>query len=458
MISLSAAMLVGGYLRLHDISVYGLWSDEAFSLGVSDPGNTIYEVFTKTVSDVHPAFYQLLLWLVYNAFGAGEWVGRYLSFAFGVLLIPASFVLGRMLFDVRTGLIVAWLTAVNYFLIGYSRETRSYELLALLTVCSFIAFIYVVRTSSWRALSVYTAFAAMLINTHYFGFLPVLCQGLLLLYFFRVSGFDRGRVLKLFSCMAILCVSLIPTARYILINASRKGLWIPEPAQDFYTGLFSVFFGSQLLAFVFAAAVVVGGVSLSRQKDKADVLGLLCAWCSIALVLPYVRSMFSHALLTERNMIVVLPAVLVLVAYALSLLQSWLAGFFLAFFILSFSVVPVFHGYAAWPPFAASQMQDVVRVMVEKKPAFPVYASDDDVAIAFTALFKLDGYLLTVANLQVLEHDLGSDDPPAQFLLMATLGSNELSEAFLSKYKIVLTEQVKIGDSQIQTFKLQAPR
>ncbi|MEO6675730.1 MAG: glycosyltransferase family 39 protein [Pseudomonas sp.] len=455
-ISLIAATCVGGYLRCHHIFLYELWSDEAFSIGVSDPDNTLYEVFQETVSDVHPAFYQILLWVIYKVFGSGQWVGRYLSLAFGVLLIPAIFVLGRMLFDTRTASIAAWLAAVNYFLIGYSRETRSYELLALLTVGVFIAFLSYVRRSSWRALLVYTVLAAMLINTHYFGSLPVFCQALLLFYFSMASGFDRRRFLQFCACMALLCVSLIPTFNYIVINVSKTGLWIPEPDQDFFFGLLAVFFGSQLLAWVALAASVVGLVSLSKQHEKENTLVVLCAWGSIALVLPYVRSMFFQSVLTERNMIIVLPAMLVLVAYAFSLLRSQLAGFFLAIFILTFSVVPVFHGYASNPPFGPSQMQDVVKVMIGKKPGYPVYATDDDVAVAFTALFKLKAFPLTIANIHALERDLGSRNPPGQFFLMSTLGSTELTDAFMSRYRIRKIDQNLIGDSQIQTFKLQA--
>lgn len=93
------------------------------------------------MSDVHPPFYQILLWTYYQAVGFGEHTGRYLSAVIGVLLIPSVFLLGRKLFDEQVGLIVAWLAAVNSFLVQYSQETRSYALLSLLTVLSFVIFL-----------------------------------------------------------------------------------------------------------------------------------------------------------------------------------------------------------------------------------------------------------------------------------------------------------------------------
>lgn len=132
-LSLTGAMLFGAYLRLRNITEESLWLDELFSVAVSQPENSFSYVFQQTLNDVHPPFFQIVLWVFYKIFGFGEMIGRYLSAAFGIMLIPAIFVLGRQMFDVRVGLYAAWLAAINFYLIVYSQEIRSYELLALLT-------------------------------------------------------------------------------------------------------------------------------------------------------------------------------------------------------------------------------------------------------------------------------------------------------------------------------------
>ena len=186
-VSLGAAMLFGCYLRLHNITVDSLWLDEAFSVATSDPDNSFLDVYKRTLIDVHPAFYQCLLWLFYKAFGFGEMTGRYLSVVFGVLLIPSIFYLGEQLFSKRVGLIAAWLVAINFYLVTYSQETRSYALLVLLTTLSFGLFITATRKSNVLNIVIYTLVSAMLVNTHYFGFLPVAAQALL--FFFLWSRY-----------------------------------------------------------------------------------------------------------------------------------------------------------------------------------------------------------------------------------------------------------------------------
>lgn len=76
LVTLWLAVAFGTVLRIYDLLGRSLWYDEVFSVGVSDPENSLSEVFYQTVQDVHPPFYQILLWLVFRVFGYGEWPGR----------------------------------------------------------------------------------------------------------------------------------------------------------------------------------------------------------------------------------------------------------------------------------------------------------------------------------------------------------------------------------------------
>ncbi len=139
------------------------------------------EVIRLTLADVHPPFYQLMMWLSYRVFGYTEWAGRLPSVLAGIATIPAIFLLARELFDSRTGLYAAALAAPNYYLVYYAQEARSYAFLYLLCCLSFLFFIYALRRNSWVWVFAYVGATVALVYTHYFGFILLVAEGLALL-------------------------------------------------------------------------------------------------------------------------------------------------------------------------------------------------------------------------------------------------------------------------------------
>ena len=89
-----------------------------------------------------PPLYYSVAWAWARVFGYGEVGLRSLSALAGVALIPVVYGAGAKLVSRRAGVIVAALAACSPLLIWYSQEARSYELLALLTGVSLLAFAY----------------------------------------------------------------------------------------------------------------------------------------------------------------------------------------------------------------------------------------------------------------------------------------------------------------------------
>ncbi len=168
--------IIGLILRLKGITLNSLWLDEIFSLKFSDPSQGIMYVLRSTLNDVHPALYQVLLWFFYKIFGYTEFSGRYLSAIFGTMLIPATYFLAKKLFNSETGMFSALFIAINYYLIVFSQETRSYSLLALLAVISFYYLLVFIEKRNASSCVVYSIIASLLINTHYFGVLVLFVQ------------------------------------------------------------------------------------------------------------------------------------------------------------------------------------------------------------------------------------------------------------------------------------------
>ncbi|MCK4471017.1 MAG: glycosyltransferase family 39 protein, partial [Anaerolineae bacterium] len=124
-----AVTALGGFLRVYQIGVKGLWLDEAFSVWLG--WQPVGEMMGWLVRiDQHPPLYHLLLhfWMV---LGDDQATVRSLSALCGTLTIPVVYLLGRRLGDDKVGFLAALVLAVSPFHVRFAQETRMYTLLTL---------------------------------------------------------------------------------------------------------------------------------------------------------------------------------------------------------------------------------------------------------------------------------------------------------------------------------------
>src|SRR2546425_3307417 len=113
-----------GFLRLGAKSG---WLDEAESVAHARLGvRSLLHVLDG--GDPNMGLYYVLLHFWIRIFGESESAVRGLSVLFGVLAVPAIYLVGARLFGRAAGLVAALLLAVNAFFIQYAQEARSYSL------------------------------------------------------------------------------------------------------------------------------------------------------------------------------------------------------------------------------------------------------------------------------------------------------------------------------------------
>ena len=86
-------------LRFKGLIFQSYWFDELFSTYVSNPENSLSTVISKTLSDVHPPLYQVLLWFWYYIFGYTDWAGRAFSAFFGSLGVLSIYYMAREFYN-----------------------------------------------------------------------------------------------------------------------------------------------------------------------------------------------------------------------------------------------------------------------------------------------------------------------------------------------------------------------
>ena len=435
---------LGAVLRSYDVFGKSLWIDEVFSVNVSDPNNSLSEVFHLTVEDVHPPFYQILLWLVFHVFDYGERVGRVLSVVFSVALLPAIYCLGKKLFNNRVGTIAALLSAVNFVFIALARDTRSYSLLVLLVVISFLFFFRLVERKNAKAVLFYAFVASLLVNTHYFGFFPVMTQFVLLLYFSIRAGIDKRLLVAGGAAGMFVLFSLIPLLSYVLINLKRTDTWIQKPNQDFLIEVFVLLFGNLSVVMLCGMFMVLALAKLLVLPDRSDSLKVLLLWWFLGFTVAWLRSLFFTPILSFRNMIVFMPVVIVFVSFGFNLVRDDFVRWMLLVFVCVMSV----SFYLMSPDYSKLRIeQDLrspVKKIIEEAKNIPVYGSS-----VYSDYLKILGSPVRVAPYEKLVAELKGHNTPRCFYI---LDIDQLRD-YSDQLDVMVVEKVEYQKSSIALLK-----
>lgn len=321
-------VFLGFALRIHEITAYSVWLDEAstyfISLGsMSDILWTLRQPFTQAAPPLYHIILHFSLYL-----GQGELFLRLPSMVFGVLCVPVMYTAGKSFFGRREGLLGALLLAISPFHVWYSQEARMYTLFLLLAMLSTM-FLWKAwqtrRSSSWY---LYYVFTLLCLYTHFFSFFLILGQGLFLISASAVRSVGqldaeiRRRLREGLIGFAMSGVALFLSYLPWLSASLSKGVssWpFPGPDINFsyaMTILESFVGGDAVSVTLFASLFACGLISsIPRRSAEAAFLVVLTVLppFGIALFLQVVRSFFA-----PRYVIFILGFFLLIVAWGTS--------------------------------------------------------------------------------------------------------------------------------------------
>jgi 4-amino-4-deoxy-L-arabinose transferase-like glycosyltransferase len=166
-------VFIGLLLRLPSLRL-GLWRDEAYTYFDALPVN-LGEVLQRiTYTEFNPPAFFLVIHQWMQWFGAGEISFKIPSLICGLLLIPATYILGQVVSSRSTGAVAAAITTFAPTSIYYSQEARPYTLAALLCCLTVIAYYKALPGKSHIGYLVgFIVCATLLLYVHYAGFLVV---------------------------------------------------------------------------------------------------------------------------------------------------------------------------------------------------------------------------------------------------------------------------------------------
>lgn len=235
------------------------------------------------------ALYYVLLrfWL---HVGNSEFFIRLLSVIPGVAAIVVIYFLGERLLGRKIAIVSAFLLAIHGSHLAYSQEARSYALLVLLCMVSYLFFVRAIETSFIKYWVLYAIFSALAVYAHFFAFLIFPAQVVSLLWLPK----KEVPWARLLASMAGIFLLISPAIVFILTRnvgqlSEIHSTWGRVP------NLISTFAGTGAAVPVYLflwgmafSAWVRSGMFLSRSQDAWH-RALLMNW----LVLPLGITLFA---------------------------------------------------------------------------------------------------------------------------------------------------------------------
>ncbi|NOZ70532.1 MAG: hypothetical protein GXP38_01235 [Chloroflexi bacterium] len=293
-------LLLAFGLRLNHLDVQSLWYDEGVTAQVAQLG--VGELTRWTAGDIQPPLYYLLMngWLrLFQPWpGNIAYLMRWLSVAWGMLLIPLLWGVARRLWNECTANLAALLATISPLLVYYSQEARMYTQLLTLTTMAAWAILHTLSGSvskqrvsvRWWGLYGITALAAL--YTHYLAGFALVAFALYWAHVWWHRGHERQPLRRFLTVNALVVGGYLPwlpaMVRRFQVDASywagtlKLGEAVLDVAINFTVGATEVMLESEartwLIGFAIITIAFLPLVYRQERRSKHYPAVLLLLW------------------------------------------------------------------------------------------------------------------------------------------------------------------------------------
>jgi 4-amino-4-deoxy-L-arabinose transferase-like glycosyltransferase len=188
-------------MYFYQLGKESLFTDEYFSLHVAQQplSNIIFRHNELSNPITLPPFYELLMHFWLKVFGMSEAAQRSLTALCGVLSVYALYRLACLIFGIGTGILSAIFGLFSFSWFFYFRQNTCYGLFIFLSLLSFYNFFAYLKKRNSFYLILLTLVNALLIYTHYLGYIIILLE----LLFFMI---ERKSARKYWQDTLFMCI------------------------------------------------------------------------------------------------------------------------------------------------------------------------------------------------------------------------------------------------------------
>jgi uncharacterized membrane protein len=314
-------LVIAAFLRLWLIGANSLWFDEAFTRDVAFYSNPLSIIRNETLGDLHPPLHFLLLHFWMQLSGDSEISLRALSAFASMLMLPACYHIGRLLFSRKTGVICVVLGAVSSLQIYYAQEVRGYMVSAMLSAFAVWGLIAMLNGRRYGP-ALYVLAAVGGLYTFYFVALPLAVVHL------WVIGYKSFRQQWRKWMPADLLIAIVFLPQVVVVSQEVQvvlaSFWIdkPNPAAPLTTLTFLLFGGTLPHGIDYVAVVLLICTltlitidMLRRVSRQVRFNWFLCAaMVLIPLIGVQLFSLLRGSIYLDRSFLPLTPLLLVILA------------------------------------------------------------------------------------------------------------------------------------------------
>lgn len=308
-----------------------IWHDEGFSaMIINEP---VSAIVARTVNDVHPPFYYVVLHFWQNMFGSSVISLRGFSVVCGIATVVFLYMLLRKLTSEKVAKLGTFFAAIGPFLVRYSDEMRMYSLAALLAVIATYLLVTALQSRDRRQRLWWTAYGLTVaagIYTQYFFVLLVPVHVAYALYthkwslahLVRDKGWWLGNLLA-----GGLFVFWLPTM-IAQLSRVQQGFWIPPVSIESIPNTISYFMTYTTMLTPVLGYTLLAGLALSplllAKRERANAW-LLVGWLVFPILVVFLLSI-NRPVFIDRYFTYSAPAFYALLALAvvnIRFKESW---------------------------------------------------------------------------------------------------------------------------------------
>jgi len=141
-----------------------------------------------------PPVYSAFVSLGFLIFGLYDWVAVLVSALFGALTVILAYLIGKELFDSRTGLVAALFLTISQIHIIYSRMALTDSAFTFFFVLSLLLFIYSIKRQKIHLYAIYGIALGITQNVKYNGFMAFIIPALFLFVYYVYVKYAGKRV------------------------------------------------------------------------------------------------------------------------------------------------------------------------------------------------------------------------------------------------------------------------
>jgi 4-amino-4-deoxy-L-arabinose transferase-like glycosyltransferase len=386
---LTAILLVALPLRLLNLTQHSLWLDEAWSwLLVWLPW---WEMWDMLLTDNFSSpLYYLAARGLSGLIGLSDFSLRLISVWAEVLVLPVVYHIGRSIGNRRVGLWAAALLALAPFSVWYAREARPYGFYLLFAALALWGFWRWAEQGCGPRLMVAAHTALYL--THYLGAAFALAEFVYLLLHLRQEPL-RFRHWFAWQSLASIPAALCQLAFVLSGNPRVDNAWIPRitvfaPIQTLLNFISAeplqlTWLNISLL--VACLLIALTGIRLIwRTQQKAGQILLL--WLLLPMTIAWLISFGRQPVYVDRYWYPQIIALVILLAYGLSELQSqpalWSrAAFGVSAFVLFLGMLASSARLHFAPQYAKEDWRGAANFLQAAYPNMPLFAQDNETAL-----------------------------------------------------------------------------